>query len=761
MRPVRRRAEGKFFMKVGIPRGLSCYYLYPFMDGFLRSLGAEVVLSPPADTRLLASLDCCPTDEPCISAKIFYAQAKSLVDSGVDYLFVPVLSSVERENYCCPKLIGAAYMVAAGLGIGPERLLAPEINEREKPGGWRVELCLAAERLGARRKDVRRAIRVAEEQQKSCFLKLREEGLTLPEAYSRLNISFAVKKRVFDPAARYDPAQVIGVMGHPYVLYDYVGHDVVFRLQEYGRVITPEMISPQEARRELATVYEGEKMWAYEGRLLGAALYLLRRRLVSKMVFVEAFSCGPASVIEPYLEKEAERQGIPFLLLTVDEHTGVAGLLTRLEAFVDTASAGRLSAVFAVSRKGEETGDFQKGAPFPAAFPGERPAGVKIGAPSVSWSGKALASLLAACGVETVPAPPVSAKTVELGKELAPEFICYPMVTTLGQIRELLAAGANLIVMVGGKGRCRLGWYAQLQELLLKAKGYDFELVILDSPFPLRKNWGKFSRAVKLVTGNSSWPKIVRSFRAAYLKMRVLEEAQALVRQKRAKELHRGSAGRLLANFHRRVLFAVDPREIKRLARAFEEELRSLPEVPERPLKVRVIGEFYAVLEDFVNHNLEDFLASLPGVRVEVEREITACGWFDLHVLKKRSAVLRYRQKVLAAQPFLPVSVGGHGRESVGEFVLARQEGADGAIHLFPFTCMPEIVAQSIMLPLSEKLDLPFLSLAVNEQTGTAGLKTRLEAFVDVLLERAEKKEGRKRKHMVPGGDAYGLLPGY
>ncbi|MGQ9824080.1 MAG: acyl-CoA dehydratase activase-related protein, partial [Desulfotomaculales bacterium] len=48
-------------MRVGIPRGLACYYLYPFLDGFLRSLGAEVVLSGPADARLLASLDCCPT----------------------------------------------------------------------------------------------------------------------------------------------------------------------------------------------------------------------------------------------------------------------------------------------------------------------------------------------------------------------------------------------------------------------------------------------------------------------------------------------------------------------------------------------------------------------------------------------------------------------------------------------------------------------------------------------------------------------------
>ncbi|MGQ9824037.1 MAG: acyl-CoA dehydratase activase-related protein, partial [Desulfotomaculales bacterium] len=107
------------------------------------------------------------------------------------------------------------------------------------------------------------------------------------------------------------------------------------------------------------------------------------------------------------------------------------------------------------------------------------------------------------------------------------------------------------------------------------------------------------------------------------------------------------------------------------------------------------------------------------------------------------------------AEPLLPVSVGGHGRESVGEFVLARQEGVDGVIHLFPFTCMPEIIAQGILVPLAERLEMPFLSLAVNEQTGTAGLQTRLEAFLDVLQAR------REEKIHVFGGDACGLLSGY
>ena len=35
------------------------------------------------------------------------------------------------------------------------------------------------------------------------------------------------------------------------------------------------------------------------------------------------------------IEEVVRKAGIPFMTLTVDEHTGEAGMLTRLEAFVD------------------------------------------------------------------------------------------------------------------------------------------------------------------------------------------------------------------------------------------------------------------------------------------------------------------------------------------------------------------------------------------------------------------------------------------
>jgi predicted nucleotide-binding protein (sugar kinase/HSP70/actin superfamily) len=92
-----------------------------------------------------------------------------------------------------------------------------------------------------------------------------------------------------------------------------------------------------------------------------------------------------------------------------------------------------------------------------------------------------------------------------------------------------------------------------------------------------------------------------------------------------------------------------------------------------------------------------------------------------------------------AARPYLPELVGGHGQNSIGETVLYAKKGFDGVVQLAPFTCIPEIVAKSIIPEVSKGLNIPVLTLMLDEQTGKAGTATRLEAFVDLLRMRRSK----------------------
>jgi predicted nucleotide-binding protein (sugar kinase/HSP70/actin superfamily) len=85
------------------------------------------------------------------------------------------------------------------------------------------------------------------------------------------------------------------------------------------------------------------------------------------------------------------------------------------------------------------------------------------------------------------------------------------------------------------------------------------------------------------------------------------------------------------------------------------------------------------------------------------------------------------------ARPYLGHYVGGHGLKTVGYTVELAQSAYDGIIQVFPFSCMPEVVAKNILPQVSQQAGIPVMSLAYDEQSGQAGVQTRLEAFVDLL----------------------------
>ena len=56
---------------------------------------------------------------------------------------------------------------------------------------------------------------------------------------------------------------------------------------------------------------------------------------IDGIVTLTAFGCGPDSLMCERIMRKAKRFNKPLLHLTIDEQTGEAGFITRLEAFVD------------------------------------------------------------------------------------------------------------------------------------------------------------------------------------------------------------------------------------------------------------------------------------------------------------------------------------------------------------------------------------------------------------------------------------------
>ena len=56
---------------------------------------------------------------------------------------------------------------------------------------------------------------------------------------------------------------------------------------------------------------------------------------IDGVVFLISFACGPDSLISELIMRDMKVVGLPFLEIIMDEHSGEAGLLTRVESFVE------------------------------------------------------------------------------------------------------------------------------------------------------------------------------------------------------------------------------------------------------------------------------------------------------------------------------------------------------------------------------------------------------------------------------------------
>ena len=71
--------------------------------------------------------------------------------------------------------------------------------------------------------------------------------------------------------------------------------------------------------------------------------------------------------------------------------------------------------------------------------------------------------------------PKITKKTIELGSANSPDYVCVPFKYNLGNFIEALELGADTILQAGGG--CRYGYYAELQEQILKSLNYKFTFI--------------------------------------------------------------------------------------------------------------------------------------------------------------------------------------------------------------------------------------------------------------------------------------------
>ncbi|SHG71594.1 Predicted nucleotide-binding protein, sugar kinase/HSP70/actin superfamily [Thermosyntropha lipolytica DSM 11003] len=367
---------------------------------------------------------------------------------------------------------------------------------------------------------------------------------------------------------------------------------------------------------------------------------------------------------------------------------------------------------------------------------------MKVTYPAMGNTGIAIKALLKGLKLEVVPPPPITRNTIALGVKYAPEFACMPLKINVGNFIEALDRGADTIVMAGGWGPCRFGYYAQVEREILRDLGYDFKMVILEAPdFKLSELFSQ----LRALAENVSFIEAVRAVKFAWHKLRTVE----IVERKREYFLPRVKDKEEAEKLYTRCLEALDrannKEEVDKAWPEYMAELERLERHDEEILKIGLLGEIYTVLEPASNYNIVSHLGRL---NVEVTRNIYASSWVNDHLLGGMLLKSDHKHIIKCAYPYLKYWVGGHGQESVGSAVDFARKGYDGVIQIGPLTCMPEIVAQSILHEVKAREGIPCMTLYFDEHAADAGIATRLEAFVD-MLKRQKQRERKMVKERI------------
>jgi len=97
-------------------------------------------------------------------------------------------------------------------------------------------------------------------------------------------------------------------------------------------------------------------------------------------------------------------------------------------------------------------------------------------------------------------------------------------------------------------------------------------------------------------------------------------------------------------------------------------------------------------------------------------------------------------KKMLREIPkYCTYKLGADGMDNVYRSKYLIENGYDGIIHIKPFGCTPEIGAIPIIRKVCANYKMPVLFFSFDSETSDTGIKTRLEAFYDMLIERKKR----------------------
>ncbi|MCS7199305.1 MAG: acyl-CoA dehydratase activase [Caldimicrobium sp.] len=732
---------------IGVPRCLQFFEYLPLFATFFQELGYHVFLSPPTSKEIIKKGCELAPAEPCFPVKIALGQVKTLVDLGVKRIFLPQITDLPPEvpelklGKICPWVQSLPWIAPASIPFGERgvEVISPVFHLGRPGFVLNEEIKRLAKMLDEPVEKVKKAWRVAEEAQREFHLWLKRRGKELLEEFK--------------------DELVLVIVGRPYNAFD-TGANLALhhKIRKLGLLGLPVDMLPLEEVKELETL-EG-MYWEYGQRFLLAAHYLRKTSNLFPIYFTN-FSCGPDSFIAHFFGEFLA--GKPFIEIEVDEHSAEAGVVTRLEAFVDSLKGKKRP--FELRR----TFNIQR------IHPTE---GRTIYIPYMADHARALAAAFRACGVRAEVLPEPDEEALELGRKWTSGKECYPTILTTGDLVKLIkrpdfVPERSVFFMPDGSGPCRFGQYNRLHRKILRDLGItNLPVYSPQQDVEFYDDLGIAGREFTKI----AWRGVV-----------AVDILDKLLRRIRPYAIDKEEVERLYWESLEKIEKTIENKgNLAEVLIEIKNKFASLPLIEEELPVVGVVGEIYVRSNRFANENLyrnlEDmglevllppigeWIYFINYISKKWAKRMGAIGTTlkfiienqfqhkeEDHFVQLVSDLLDDRAKEptieelerLAKRFVHPDYEGGEVMLSIGKAVEYLHKGVAGIVNVIPFACMPGNVQAAILKRLREEVGerIPLLTVPCDGQK-SMGVRMRLEAFVEQVKEfhRAKRKENMQKK---------------
>jgi predicted CoA-substrate-specific enzyme activase len=299
---------------IAIPRALHMLQHGILWSHFWTKLGFAVVFSPKTNHEISVAGIESMTSETCYPIKVFQGHVKILMEE-TRYIFLPTIINMptprtEETGFFCPLVQGSQYMARAALNIPGPALISPTVYLKESVEKIVLDLHRSlGDRLDLNRRQVDRAYREALEVHLAFHKDLIHHGQTFLESLQPNDLWVAVS-------------------GRSYNLYDErlnlkLGHN----LAKLGIKAIPQDFLDTES----VDLSDFPNMYWGSGAQIVRTAKFVKANSGAYGLHLTNFSCGADSFIEHFYRHVMGQK--PYLILELDEHSAVAGMITRLEAF--------------------------------------------------------------------------------------------------------------------------------------------------------------------------------------------------------------------------------------------------------------------------------------------------------------------------------------------------------------------------------------------------------------------------------------------